>query len=61
MRVYTFITRINSEALHAMDEEINDWLAANEVTPWQVKQTFAYEEMHSGQTTAPVLITQVWY
>jgi len=61
MRVYTFITRINSESLHAMDEEINDWLSTNEVEPKVIKQTFAYEEMHSGQTTAPVLITQVWY
>lgn len=61
MRVYTFITRVNSEALHAMDEEINGWLEENGVEPRHIKQTFAYETLHSGQDVAPVLVTQIWY
>ena len=61
MRVQTFLGKVSIEALHQMDEHINQWLEAHHVEPKHIVQTFGYDRHRESGSSQPVVVTSVWY
>jgi hypothetical protein len=61
MRVKTFMGKVNLEALRHMDEQINKWMAENEVEPKTVTQSMGTEQFSDGSHEEPAVVTSLWY
>jgi hypothetical protein len=61
MRVQTFMSRVSVDALHQMDQHINDWLATHEVEPKMVSQSFGQDKARDGGVQEPIVVVSVWY
>lgn len=61
MRVHTFMGKVSMEALHQLDQHINQWLEANQVEPKMVSQSFGLDKAKDGGPQEPVVVISVWY
>jgi len=61
MRVQTFMGKVSVEALHQMDQHINEWLERRQVEPKLVSQCFGYDKARDGNVQEPVLLISIWY
>lgn len=61
MRVKTFLSKVGVDGLRQMDEDINEWLAKNNVEPRFVTQSCGNERHLQHPELEPVLVTSVWY
>jgi hypothetical protein len=61
MRVQTFLGKVNMESLRVMDEQINDWLTHNSITPSHITQAMGVEIVGDKSNAEPVVITSIWY
>ncbi len=60
MKVRTFMSKSNLDGLGQSDEQINHWLANENVDVLFVKQSSGYER-HHGQSSDPIVVTSIWY
>ncbi len=60
MKVRTFMSKSNLDGLGQCDEQINRWLATENVEVLFVKQSSGYER-HHGQSSDPIVVTSIWY
>ncbi len=61
MRVQTFLGKVHMEALRLMDEQINDWMKHNNITPTHITQTMGVEIVGDKTNSEPVVITSIWF
>jgi hypothetical protein len=61
MKVQTFVGKVSIEGLHKMDDQINNWLKRNKITPITITQSFGSERHHDGRNAEPIVVTSIWY
>lgn len=61
MRVQSFLGKVSVEALHQMDQHINQWMESHGVEPKLVSQSFGFDKGKDGGANEPILVISIWY